>query len=128
MIIPELQIQGWESLFVTEGGNDAKHGRTTKPEATGQTDGMPGSKEQRVSDQVRQLSIHEYTLAVDAVNSMDSPLSDRLQRSHLSARQLEEAKHGLIDKGLIKQVWVGKVLLLAPMEKETVAAKQSFFK
>ena len=113
----ELETQEWESLFVAEGGKATNHGRSSKEEITSQADGMPGSKEQCVSDQLRQLSIDEYTLAVDAVNFVDSSLSERLQRSHLSARQLEQAKHSLSDKGLIKQVWVGKVLLLAPTEK-----------
>lgn len=118
LVAPDLQTQDWQTLFLTEGGKAAnKHGLYAKAEAPNQHSGMASRKESRTSDRLRQLPLYEHILAADVVNFVDSTFSERQKRLHLSARQMEQAKRGLLDKGLIKQVWVGKVLLLAPVEQ-----------
>jgi len=56
-------------------------------------------------------------LASDIVTIPESLFKERLQRLDLSVRDLEDAKQKLSSKHLIKLVWVGKGLLLAPTSK-----------
>ncbi len=53
-------------------------------------------------------------LGYDIVTYLDSQFSERLQRLNLSARQMEDARAELISHRLIKDVWLGKSLMLAP--------------
>lgn len=60
------------------------------------------------------LTANARMLGYDTVTYPDSQFSERQPRLNLSARQLENAKAELLDQKLIKEVWLGKSLLLAP--------------
>jgi len=61
------------------------------------------------------LSANARILAYDIVTYLDSQFSERQQRLNLSARQMEDERAELISHRLIKDVWLGKSLLLAPV-------------
>jgi hypothetical protein len=63
------------------------------------------------------LTAKARALASDAIACPELLFTERLQRLSLSVRDLEEAKKQLLSKALIKLVWVGKGLLLAPTSK-----------
>lgn len=114
--IPALQTQQWESFFDAQLPNaENSYGNNTirkKPHCTNS-----GSQAPDVAVKPIPLPGYEHILAVDAVTFIDSPLRERLQRLPLSVRQVEKAIPGLLSKGLIKKVWLGKNLALAPTEK-----------
>jgi hypothetical protein len=61
------------------------------------------------------LSGNARILAYDAVTYLESQFSERQARLNLSARQLEDARAELERHGLIKGVFLGKSLMLAPV-------------
>ena len=63
------------------------------------------------------LSANARILAYDIITYLDSQFSERQQRLNLSARQMEEARAELVSHRyrLIKDIWIGKSLLLAPV-------------
>ncbi|MDI6449140.1 hypothetical protein [Anaerobaca lacustris] len=63
------------------------------------------------------LAANEKMLALDIVTSLASTLRQRQQRLGLSARQLEDRKQALVNKGLIVEVPLGKALMLAPTQQ-----------
>jgi hypothetical protein len=66
---------------------------------------------------IKRLSSTAMLLAQDAIVNMDSQFSERKNRLGLSVRQIENAKRELINNCLIKEVWLGKSLMLAPTAK-----------
>jgi len=60
------------------------------------------------------LPVKEMVLALDIVTFMTSTYRERLKRIDSSVSELQETRRNLVNKGLIKEVWFGKVLLLAP--------------
>jgi len=63
------------------------------------------------------LTAKARALASDVVAIPESRFKERLQRLNLSVRDLEDGKNELLKKDLIKLVWIGKGLLLAPTTK-----------
>jgi len=61
------------------------------------------------------LSATARILAYDIITYLDSQFSERQQRLNRSARQLENATTELLHRQLIKKVWLGKSLMLAPV-------------
>jgi len=61
------------------------------------------------------LSANARILAYDITTYLDSQFSERQERLNLSARELENARAELISHRLIKDLWLGKSLLLAPV-------------
>jgi hypothetical protein len=114
--IEALRTQPWQSLF------DVPTGPVVLPTArrrasgdvlpTGAVSPPPASMPVEAP-----LSIREHTLAVDLVNSLDSSFNERMQRCSFSARHMEEAAQGLLNKGMAQQVWLGKLRMLAPTGK-----------
>ena len=115
--IGPLRTEHWSSLFEAPAGPEAKP-QCTRPAPGPIGDATAPSPPQAVATQVAgQLSVHEHTLAVDIVNFLDSSFNERLQRCGFSARQIENAAQGLLNKGLAQQVWLGKNRMLAPTGK-----------
>jgi len=63
------------------------------------------------------LSANARILGYDIVTYPDSQFSERQSRLDLSARQLENAKTELLNLTWIKEVWLGKSLMLAPTKQ-----------
>jgi hypothetical protein len=63
------------------------------------------------------LTPNARTLGYDIITYPDSQFSERQKRLDLSVRQLENAKKELLDLKLIKEIWLGKSLLLAPTSR-----------
>lgn len=63
------------------------------------------------------LTYDENLLAYDVITYLDSQFHERQKRLNLSVRKVEDAKSSLVNKGLIKEIWLGKSLFLAPTEK-----------
>jgi len=115
--IEPLRTERWASLFEVPAGPEAGHQRT-RPALSRISDVAVPPPAQAVTTQVAgQLSVHEHTLAIDIVNFLDSSFNERLQRCGFSARQIEGAAQGLLNKGLAQQVWLGKNRMLAPTGK-----------
>ena len=114
--IPALQTRQWESFFDVQlartENNCNSNTAEKKPHCTNS-----GSQTSDTAVQPVALAGYEHIVAVDTVTFIHSTLRERLQRLQLSARQIEKAIQGLLSKGLIKQVWLGKSLALAPTEK-----------
>ena len=64
-----------------------------------------------------ELAATEKTLALDIVTYLACTVRERQRRLGLSARQLEDRKQALVNKGLIVEVPLGKALLLAPTQQ-----------
>jgi len=60
------------------------------------------------------LPVKEMVLALDIVTFLASTYRERLKRIDSSVSELQETRRDLVNKRLIKEVWLGKVLLLAP--------------
>jgi len=84
-----------------------------KPPATVPTSPATSDHGEPSSD----LAATEKILALDIVTSLASTLRERQRRLSLSARQMEAAKGGLLNKSMIKEVPLGKALMLAPMQQ-----------
>jgi len=107
-----LHIEPWESMQqrITLGkteppknnGKDKKACQTSTP--TEQSDILGLSPEARI-------------LGLDSVSRIPYQFTERQRWTNLSARQLENAKKELLNNQLIKQVFLGKSLFIAPTEK-----------
>lgn len=112
-----LQRQEWTSLFDRPASGQGKSrvaGKAPTSEAAAST--LP-SKPEEPSTPPAGLTAHEHILAPNIVVDLAGLFRDRQEGTGLTVRQLESAKRGLLNKGLIKEVWLGKVLLLAPTEQ-----------
>jgi len=113
--IEALQTERYSSLFEI-----AKSGPKNVPDSRGVEKGTPnrkGMSQNRQAAHLTQLPASEQILGLDIVTFIDSQFSERQKRQSTSARQLERDKQGLLNKGLIKEVWLGKSLFLAPMKE-----------
>ncbi|MFC1783562.1 hypothetical protein ACFL02_08250 [Planctomycetota bacterium] len=63
------------------------------------------------------LPPHENLLACDVIAHLDRQFGERIEATSISARMGEVAKKGLIGKRLIKEIFIGKSLFLAPTYK-----------
>jgi hypothetical protein len=111
--VPELQTQPFESLFELI--------RSSKPVAGHPSDDVrrgeiPAPKTLDAAVPQKGLDTPEQILALDVVTFLTSTLRERLERLGFSGRQLEDTKQGLVNKGLVKEVWLGKNLMLAPCQ------------
>jgi hypothetical protein len=104
-----LQIESWKSLF--------ENGSSKKSDVSSSSSTKKDVSELSLSSQSKTLS--ELTsrariLAYDVVTYLDSQFTERQDRLNLSARDLENTKRELLNKGQVKEVWIGKSLFLAP--------------
>jgi hypothetical protein len=115
MDIPELKTEPYENLFdlvhTPRPPQNRPQAVNAPPAPAPATPATPAS-----SGPSPDLTAQEQILALDIVTFLTSTLRQRLERLSLSARQLESTKASLLNKGLIKEVWLGKSLMLAPME------------
>ncbi|OHB72906.1 MAG: hypothetical protein A2Z25_21200 [Planctomycetes bacterium RBG_16_55_9] len=111
---PELQTQEWESLFdICDSQGKCNRKNAIAPKNTASV-GDSTTKRSDGPSELMQLPANERLLADDIVVFLASPFSERQNRLNFSARQLEDSKKGLLNRGLIKEVWLGKYLLIAP--------------
>jgi hypothetical protein len=69
------------------------------------------------SSELLKLSPEAKILGLDSTLRIDCQFSERQKWTNLSARKLEKAKKELLNKQLIKEVFLGKSLFMAPTEK-----------
>ena len=113
--ISELKTEPYENLFDLvntrrPSPNHPQVVRTPPASSPAAADAPAGS------GSAQGLTAPEQILALDIVTFLTSTLRQRQERLGQSARQLESTKASLLNKGLIKEVWLGKSLMLAPME------------
>ena len=56
-------------------------------------------------------------LAYDIISAINSTYKQRGERLNISMRRLKKAMNELVSKELVKEIWLGKSLYLAPSEK-----------
>jgi len=110
--LPQLRTEPYRSLFevVTTGKPAVEQKRPadaveSKPAAASKADAHTPPEG---------LTTAEHVFALDVVTFLTSPLRERQQRLSFSVRQLEKVKRDLLNKSLIKEVWLGKHLMIAP--------------
>jgi len=64
-----------------------------------------------------QISADDKPLAYNIAAVLNCPYKQRGRRLNMSMRQLASAKDELVEKGMVKEVWLGKSLYLAPTDK-----------
>jgi len=64
-----------------------------------------------------QISAGAKPLAYDVASVINCPYKQRGRRLNMSMRQLASARDELVEKGMAKEVWLGKSLHLAPTDK-----------
>jgi hypothetical protein len=111
---PDLQTQTWESLFDISDGQAKRNSKNSIAPKKNSSVGDLASKKPDESLELIQLPANERLLADDIVVFLASPFSERQSRLNFSARQIEDSKKGLLNRGLIKEVFLGKYLMLAP--------------
>lgn len=114
--IPELRTEPYTNLLdlIQTHRTPEKPSRPTdKPPATKPASPATPDHGEPSSD----LAANEKTLALDIVTYLACTLRERQQRLGLSARQLEDRKQALLNKELIKEVPLGKALMLAPTQQ-----------
>jgi hypothetical protein len=104
--LPELQTEPHENLFGL--ANTGTPSQERRPPAAGP------SATPEDSSQAQSLTGPEKTLAIDVATHLDSTVRERHQRLGISARQLETLKDSLRNRDLIREVPLGKALMLAP--------------
>jgi hypothetical protein len=114
--LPELKTEPYESLFGLANASTPSQDRRPPahgPSATAATAttaaATPGD-----SGPAQGLAGLEKTLGIDIVTYLASTVRERQQRLGISARQLETLKGSLRNKDLIREVPLGKNLMLAP--------------
>lgn len=112
-----LQRQEWTSLFDLPASGQSKGRVADKALASEAAASTLPSKPEEPSASAAGLTAHAHILALNIVVDLAGLFRDRQEGTGLTMRQLETAKRGLLNKGLIKEVWLGKVLLLAPTEQ-----------
>lgn len=111
--IDALKTEEWRSLFDVRDGRAESNKKGAGAQTDSSTDGLEAERPDGSSD-LLQLPANERILADDIVVFLTSPFSERQSRSNSSARQIEDSKKGLLNRGLIKEVFLGKYLMLAP--------------
>lgn len=113
--IPELKTEPYENLFELISTQRSSQGQRPRP--VGRPSTSTASEETEAAPEPSQdLAISQRILGMDIVTFMTSTVRQRQKRLGLSARQIEKDKDGLLNKDLIKEVWLGKNLMLAPTE------------
>jgi len=107
-----LQRESWINLFElgSSGGSDASKSSSAKKI-------VPEFSSHEQSKALPEISTNARILAYDVVTYLDSQFTERQQRLSLSARDIEKSKRELLNKSLIKEVWIGKSLFLAPTKE-----------
>jgi len=111
--LPELKTEPYENLFgLANAGTPSqdRHPPAAGPSASPAT----AAATPEDSGPAQGLMGLEKTLGIDIVTYLASPVRERLQRLGISARQLETLKGSLRNKDLIREVPLGKSLMLAP--------------
>jgi hypothetical protein len=111
--LPELKTEPYENLFGLANAGTPSQDR--RPSAAGPS-APPTTAAATPEDSgpAQGLAGLEKALGIDIVTYMASPVRERLQRLGISARQLETLKCNLRNKDLIREVPLGKALMLAP--------------
>lgn len=94
-----LEIEQWQSLYELNAPKEKKH-----------LDLVPKKAESQVID----FSTVAKKLAYDTCIKPDLQYRERIKGLDVSARKLGKAKTELLNKELIKEMWFGKSLFLAP--------------
>lgn len=108
-----LKRREWASLFDIQAPKQNKDPAADKVCAGDATVPTLPSKPEKLP-QTHGLTAQEHILALNIVVDLVELFRDRKKGTGMGVRELEGAKLGLLNKGLIKEVWLGKVLLLAP--------------
>jgi len=106
-----LHIESWESMQQRGTLGNAEPLKNNKQKKVCQTS-MPAGQADLIG-----LSPEARVLGLNCILRIDYQFAERLQWTNLSARQQETAKQELINKQLIKEVFLGKSLFIAPLEK-----------
>ena len=107
-----LHIESWESMQHSGTLGNAKPLKNNKKQKKVCQTSMPVEQADLLG-----LSPEARVLGLDCILRIDYQFTERLQWTNLSARQQETAKQELINKQLIKEVFLGKSLFIAPTEK-----------
>ena len=111
--LPELKTEPYENLFgLANAGTPSQDRRP--PAASPSAPSATAAATPEDSGPAQGLTGLERTLGLDIVTYLASPVRERLQRLGISARQLETLKCSLRNKDLIREVPLGKALMLAP--------------
>ncbi len=111
--LPELKTEPYESLFGsvhTSTASQERHPPATGPSASPAT----AAATPEDSGPAQGPTGQEKALGFDIVTYLASTVRERQQRLGISARQLETLKGSLRNKDLIREVPLGKALMLAP--------------
>jgi len=114
--LPELETEPYTNLLdlvQTHRTSQGPSRPTDEPPATPPAN--PATSDH--SEPSCELAATEKILALDIATYLASTVRERQRRLGLSARQMEAAKGGLLNKSLIKEVPLGKALMLAPMQQ-----------
>ena len=111
--LPELKTEPYENLFGLANAGTPSQDR--RPPAAGPSP-TPATAAATPEDSgpAQGLAGQEKTLGIDVATYLDSTVRERQQRLGISARQLETLKGSLRNKDLIREVPLGKALMLAP--------------
>lgn len=110
--LPELRTESYQSLFDAATNGKPRMDREHSADTVGSK--PPTAAKADTSAAPEGLTTPEHVFALDVVTYLPSPLSERQQRLSFSARQLENVKRSLLNKALIKEVWLGRLLMIAP--------------
>lgn len=106
-----LHFESWESLQQSGTLGNAEPQKNNKQKKACQTSTPVGQAE------LLGLSPEAKVLGLNCVSRIPYQFTERLKQTNLSVRQLEKAKQELVNKQLIKEVFLGKNLFMAPTEK-----------
>ena len=107
-----LEIQAYESLY------DLAMAKLPKPCKEKNIANMTSAQVPlQKADTLAALTSNAKTLGYDICIFIDSQFNERQQRLNMSARDIEKAKTELINLQLVKEIWLGKSLMLAGSTK-----------
>jgi hypothetical protein len=106
-----LHIEPWESMYQSNTSENVKPSDNSEHKEACQN-----STSTENSDLLG-LSPEARVLGLDCTLRIDYQFTERMKLTNLSARQQETAKQELNNKQLIKEVFLGKSLFIAPTEK-----------
>lgn len=112
-----FRFEEWKSLLEPQG---VKPDCGPKSRAADKSTAPADSPTAKGPDQAKTsaaLPAIQMILGLDVVTFLASNFRERVKRLSSSVRELERTRQALVNKGLIKEVWLGKSLYLAPEEK-----------
>jgi len=107
-----LQTQAFESLYDLAA---TKRSKLHEQENNANTTSAPAMSQK--IEVLPEPTSNAKTLGYDICIFIDSQFNERQQRLNVSARDIEKAKTELINLQLVKEIWLGKSLMLAGSSK-----------